>query len=278
VKPIVGSSKQHSVRTPTVAERVRAINPDRLAALEEERSFLLRSLADLEREHDAGDVDDDDYHTLKDDYTVRAAAAMRAVEQGKANLPARRSMTWQRFVAGAALCLAASVIIGWVLTRATTDRREGDVITGGGPRVDDVNSLLVEARSLQTSDPRASIETYERILKLEPDNVEALTYRGWTVAFVALQMSEGDEGRDVLVASAAEYLDRARAADPTYPDAQCFTAIVRFRFQNDAAGAKDPLDQCRSGNLPVEVAGLVDALGTQIDDALAAGDTAATTP
>ena len=31
---------------------------DRLAALEEERRFLLRSLTDLEREHDAGDVDD----------------------------------------------------------------------------------------------------------------------------------------------------------------------------------------------------------------------------
>ena len=43
---------------------------DRLAALEEERRFLLRSLNDLEREHDAGDVDDLDYQSLKDGYTI----------------------------------------------------------------------------------------------------------------------------------------------------------------------------------------------------------------
>ncbi len=46
---------------------------DRLAELEEERRYLLRSLKDLERERAAGDVDDDDYDTLKDGYTVRAA-------------------------------------------------------------------------------------------------------------------------------------------------------------------------------------------------------------
>ena len=44
---------------------------DRLAELEEERHYLLRSLTDLEKEHDAGDVDDLDYHTLKDGYTVQ---------------------------------------------------------------------------------------------------------------------------------------------------------------------------------------------------------------
>ena len=36
---------------------------DRLAELEEERRYLLRSLRDLEREREAGDVDDEDYQT-----------------------------------------------------------------------------------------------------------------------------------------------------------------------------------------------------------------------
>jgi hypothetical protein len=31
------------------------------APLEEQRDFLLRSLDDLEREHDAGDIDETDY-------------------------------------------------------------------------------------------------------------------------------------------------------------------------------------------------------------------------
>ena len=39
------------------------LDPDELAALEEQRDFLLRSLDDLEREHDAGDIDEHDYQT-----------------------------------------------------------------------------------------------------------------------------------------------------------------------------------------------------------------------
>ncbi len=41
--------------------RRRELDPDALAALEEERDFLLRSLEDLEREYAAGDVDDSDF-------------------------------------------------------------------------------------------------------------------------------------------------------------------------------------------------------------------------
>ena len=49
-----------------------------LARLEEEREFLLQSLRDLEREREAGDIDDADYARLRDDYTTRAAATLRA--------------------------------------------------------------------------------------------------------------------------------------------------------------------------------------------------------
>ena len=37
------------------------LDPDELALLEEERDHLLASIDDLEREHDAGDLDDEDY-------------------------------------------------------------------------------------------------------------------------------------------------------------------------------------------------------------------------
>ena len=40
------------------------LDPDRLAELEEQRDHLLASLRDLEREHDAGDLDDHDYGEL----------------------------------------------------------------------------------------------------------------------------------------------------------------------------------------------------------------------
>ena len=70
------------------------MNPDALAALEEQRDFLLRSLRDLETEFAAGDVDDHDYRTLKDDYTVRAAAVLRAIDDGRAASPRPMPSEW----------------------------------------------------------------------------------------------------------------------------------------------------------------------------------------
>ena len=55
--------------------------------LEEERSFLLRSLRDLDAERAAGDVDEHDYVTLRDGYTKRAADVMREIDDGRARLP-----------------------------------------------------------------------------------------------------------------------------------------------------------------------------------------------
>lgn len=53
--------------------RRRRLDPDALADLEEQRDLLLRSLDDLEREHEAGDLDTADYEALRDDYTRRAS-------------------------------------------------------------------------------------------------------------------------------------------------------------------------------------------------------------
>src|SRR5581483_479501 len=54
-------------------------DPDDLASLESERDFLLRSIADLEIEREAGNLDDERYQALKDDYTARAAAVLRSI-------------------------------------------------------------------------------------------------------------------------------------------------------------------------------------------------------
>ena len=95
------------------------MNPDRLAELEEERRFLLRSLADLEREHEAGDVDRVDYRALKDGYTVRAAAVLR--DRGG-----------PRGAAAQAAVVGPSVVAAWVIGRA---RRGGALRMVGGSLV-----------------------------------------------------------------------------------------------------------------------------------------------
>ena len=65
------------------------MNPDELARLEEERNFLLDSLRDVERERAAGDIDDEDYATLKSGYTQRAANVLKAIEAGQSTLSER---------------------------------------------------------------------------------------------------------------------------------------------------------------------------------------------
>jgi len=57
-------------------------------SLEQERQFLLRSLADLDAEFAAGDIEEDDYHSLTDDYTARTAAVLKAIEAVEGPRPA----------------------------------------------------------------------------------------------------------------------------------------------------------------------------------------------
>ena len=106
------------------------VDPDRLATLEEERSFLLRSLRDLDAEHAAGDVDEDDYVTLRDGYTKRAADVMREIDDGRAHLPQRRPASWSRRLGVAAVVAAVAAGAGILVARSSGDRLEGEEITG----------------------------------------------------------------------------------------------------------------------------------------------------
>ena len=93
-------------------------------------------------------------------------------------------------------------------------------------------SKLAEARSLQASDLKGAIQRYDDVLQVEPDNAEALAYRGWLVALVGSQGNATD-----LVQKGEQSLQRAMQVAPNYADAFCFEAIVRFRMFSDAAGA-----------------------------------------
>ncbi len=85
-----------------------------LEALEQERVFLLRSLADLDAEYEAGDIDDDDYRSLTNDYTARTAAVLRAIEAGTS--PKKRPAAAPR-TAGTA---GTTGTAGRTLARSTT--------------------------------------------------------------------------------------------------------------------------------------------------------------
>ncbi|MGA0709407.1 MAG: cytochrome c-type biogenesis protein CcmH [Ilumatobacteraceae bacterium] len=172
--------------------------------------------------------------------------------------PSRR-----RVVVVAGLVIVA-VGVGWFVANSAGQRLPGQSSSGGIE--DSTASLLSQARQLNFSDPQQSIELYSQVLELNPDNVEALTYRSWLVALVAREAA--DDVKLLAVATSLEGLQRAIEIDPRYADAHCFMGIVKFRFAGDAQGARDALDVCEANDPPAEVAGFVDSIRAEVDAAL----------
>lgn len=247
------------------------VDPDRLARLEEERRFLLRSLADLEREHAAGDVDEVDYRALKDGYTVRAAATLREIEEGRSALPGKVPVDWKRRALGALVVVALIAVVSWALAASSAERTTGQTMTGLDPR-DDEQVLLAQARDMQLQSPAGAAELYAQVLELDPEHVEALTYRGWTLALDAVSGAEQTTAETAaasdVVATLQDAIDsllRANQLDPTYADPQCFLGIINYRFLGDAASAQPWVEGCLDAGPPADVRGLVEGLAASID-------------
>jgi hypothetical protein len=228
-------------------------DPDRLAELEAERSFLLKSLRDLEAERAAGDVDDHDYETLRDGYTKRAADVLRQIEAGRAALPTKGATPWTRrlVVIGAVVAVAATA--GWLMARSSGQRLPGDEITGDGAG-SDVAALLSQART-SFDDPQRAIELYGQVLAARPDHPEALTYRGWLIFLVA-QSAPDDQQAD-LVDRARDDLGAAIDADAGYPDPHCFLAVIASEADDDTDAARDEANRCLALDPPAEVRSLM---------------------
>lgn len=238
------------------------MDPDQLAVLEEERRFLLRSLADLEREHDAGDVADDDYLELRDGYTARAAAVLRQIESQRAALSSKPPVSWRRRLAGGVLVIAMIAIVWWALSASSAQRLPGQQITGLDPR-DETSVLLSQARSLQTVDPAAAADLYAQVLDRDSDHPEALAYRGWTLALSTIGSDDPDEAQAILD-EAVTSLVAAIEEDRTYPDPYCFLGIVEYRFFGRAETALPFIEGCLAAQPPADIRSLVEGLRDQV--------------
>jgi tetratricopeptide (TPR) repeat protein len=240
-------------------------NDAQFESLEEERDFLLNSLRDLEKEHAAGDVDVDDYTTLRDGYIARAAAITREIE-GTASVAVddehQPGKKWLKVLGAVTAVIAVAVAAGWWVADQSGQRLPGQSSSGGIEMSSSVRLSL--ARSLNFSDPAQAIQLYTDVLKIEPDNVETLTYRSWLLTLSASGAS--DDVRDAAYATAIDDLLRAVELDPTYPDSQCFIGIVYFRILDDPNTAEPYLTTCRSLNPPHEVMSYVTAIVDQVQE------------
>jgi tetratricopeptide (TPR) repeat protein len=273
------------------------VTTEQLAGLEEQRDLLLKSLRDLDAERAAGEMGDDDYQSLKDEYTARAAAVLRAIEASRSRGPrptAERtsgprprtgrgeadrqgpgrprhgrqgtSVRRQRSLAvtlGVALAIVAVAAVSVVVFAGGRD--PGQPVTGSVPGSS--SDRIAEALSLETEGRAVdALKLYDEVLREEPGNVEALAYRGWLLK------------RAGLPDKALESLDRAVAADPTFPDAHFFRGMVLYQDKDDPAGAVVEFEAFLANNPPPDFVEAVQQVLAEAKQAVAAKAAGAPTP
>lgn len=269
----------------------RGIDLDALAALEEQRAFLLQSLNDLDREHEVGDLDDDDYETLRADYTARAAEVLHAIENHQAvldeALPTHRGARRVLLIGAVAV---VALVAGLVVT-ATSGSRQADVATGGVELTpskstqaciaDTTRAFAASAQGSanpnMVSDAIAAMQCYSARIKADPDDAAAYTYRGWTTALLAKQVS-GQLPTDTvssLVQRSRTDLAKARSLAPRYPDALVYTAISAL-WSDDVPTAKRLLAEIDGLQLPAD-SPILGQVNQMLRPALQAAERATTT-
>lgn len=198
---------------------------DALAALGEERDFLLGSLEDLERERSIGDIDDHDYAALKDDYTARAAELLRAISDAPPGLDVELQPTRsrRRLITASIVVVGILVLGGVVLVQALDRRESGGPLTGED--VASVRARIAQCESREGGgDAAGALDCYDEVVSANPSNATALTYRGW------LQVRSFEVGDGLADLDAAIGLDQQGTAP------YIFRASGRIR-SGDAPGA-----------------------------------------
>lgn len=239
---------------------------------EETTEFLLQSLRDLDREREAGDIDEADYRALRDDYTVRAAAALRAEQRGRrAPVAPKPSRSVGQRVAIVAAVVGFAVLAGVLVAQASGRRETGQGITGEVTQ----SPTQAAASCLQLTvegELVDAVQCYQAVLEEDPDNAVARTYLGWTLYLTARQGSDAldEETLVELYVGARSQLDRAVEADPRYADARAFQVVMAVQEERWEAAAEqlaafDGLDS------PADMQTLVDPLREQIEEGLAGG-------
>jgi tetratricopeptide (TPR) repeat protein len=258
---------------------------EKIRELQERKDFLLRSIDDLEREHEAGDLTDADYNLLHRDYSRRAADVLKELDgvdapTAQAEPPtelelaiARKARLLRVFAwAGiAAFAVFSGVAVAKIAgLRTGKDSLTGTVRSAGANTTSaKVEQLIRTGRDKMATDPVTAIRSFDEAVALDPTQVEALTYGGWLLRLVSRSASSDSE-RTELLNGALERLDRAINADPGYADARAFRGIIRFRDLSNPKAALEDFAILDTVTVPDEVAGLVGNARSEAEQAAAA--------
>ena len=219
--------------------------------LEEEREFLLQSIRDLDAEFAAGDLDEHDHRSLRDDYTARAADVLRRLEGS--DTPARPPLpggkappgggSRRRAAVAAVLLAIVAGGAGYAVASASddrlaTDEATGDIVEGSTDRITKAQLLVNQGKILE------AVKVYDELLDEDPRNPVALAQRGWLLVQV---------GEPSLVDSGLASIDRAIAVEPSYADAYFFRGMTLLRAKAEPVMAAEAFQAGLDANPPPEL-------------------------
>jgi len=222
--------------------------------LTEEQEFLLRSLDDLEEEHSNGDLSDNEYETLRNDYTHRLATVTRSLAGSKPPSPLQNS---KRYLWWVGVIAVVGIAAGYAVAQSSGLRAPGEPLSGEIDR--SPRNRLASAQSLffagdlegargvieevlrdapemtealvlsaqiheRMANPLAAIRQLDQVLESEPKNIDALTLRGW----ILVRIDEPD-----VQVEGIRSLDEAVSLRPAGFDPYVFRGFVARELQND---------------------------------------------
>jgi tetratricopeptide (TPR) repeat protein len=222
--------------------------------LTDERDFLERSLADADREREAGDLSDEDHAVL----VARDRARLAEVEDELAALdasdaldaPPRTSSTptehrereperppmalWRKVgIVGSCLLIAAG---GGILVAHFVQARQPGQASSGSVTVSQaqlIEQQLAQASTLNNKgSTKAALELYDKVLSEDPSNPVALAYAGflqWNVGTTAHVASLVRVGRAEIQTSIKD--------SPTYYQGHLFDGLVLENQDHNHAAA-----------------------------------------
>jgi len=224
------------------------------AKLTEEQEFLLRSLDDLEKEHSTGDLSDNEYETLRNDYTHRLASVSRGLTGSAVPSPKQNSKRYLWWIVAIAV---AGIAAGYAVAQSSGLRAPGEPLSGEIDR--SPRNRLASAQSLffandlegargvieevlrdapemtealvlsaqiheRMTNPLTAVRQLDQVLEREPKNIDALTLRGW----ILVRIDEPDVQLEGI-----RSLDEAISLQPAAYDPYIFRGFVARELQND---------------------------------------------
>ena len=243
---------------------------DRRTELNEERTAIYRALRELEFDHEAGHLSEDDYRGLRDAYEARAATVLRTLDAMGAPAPPRSSAPragasraaagaaagrkWTHrpaaLGAGAVVLLAFGVLLGVSVGRYTeSDPMAPAPESGAAPGLSP-GPVSPGAPTSTGAGPARPLSPEMLAGMLEAARQSLFAGR-YSEAIAAYQAVLKRDPRNVNAMShlgyivalgghadaALETFDKALAIDPNYPPAHFFRGQVLAEAKGDYAGA-----------------------------------------